>query len=76
MLEGGDRRPIVLLAAEFAAVWLRVIPDLVTTVVIGGGQSGLPGMPFPALALSSFPTTGPRAWRARPPGRRFKVEPS
>ena len=31
VLEGGDGRPIVLLAAEFAAVWLRVIPDLVTT---------------------------------------------
>ena len=31
MLEGGDGPPMVLLAAEFAAVWLRVIPDLVAT---------------------------------------------
>jgi pimeloyl-ACP methyl ester carboxylesterase len=31
VLEGGDGRPIVLLAAEFAAVWLRVVPDLVTS---------------------------------------------
>ena len=31
VLEGGDGPPMVLLAGEFAAVWLRVIPDLVTT---------------------------------------------
>ncbi len=31
MWEGGDGPPIVLLAGEFAAVWMRVIPDLVTT---------------------------------------------
>jgi pimeloyl-ACP methyl ester carboxylesterase len=31
VLEGGDGQPLVLLAAEFAAVWLRVIPDLVAT---------------------------------------------
>ena len=29
--EGGDGPPIVLLQGEFAAVWMRVIPDLVTT---------------------------------------------
>ena len=31
MWEGGDGQPIVLLQGEFAAVWMRVIPDLVTT---------------------------------------------
>lgn len=31
VLEGGDGRPIVLLQGEFAAVWMRVIPELVTT---------------------------------------------
>ncbi len=31
VLDGGDGPPIVLLQGEFAAVWMRVIPDLVTT---------------------------------------------
>ena len=31
VLEGGDGPPIVLLQGEFAAVWMRVIPALVTT---------------------------------------------
>lgn len=31
VLEGGNGPPMVLLAGEFAAVWMRVIPDLVTT---------------------------------------------
>jgi pimeloyl-ACP methyl ester carboxylesterase len=33
VLEGGDGAPVVLLhsAGEFAALWMRVIPDLVTT---------------------------------------------
>ena len=31
VLEGGDGPPIVFLQAEFAAVWMRVIPELVTT---------------------------------------------
>ena len=31
VLEGGGGPPMVLLAGEFAAVWMRVIPDLVTT---------------------------------------------
>ena len=31
VLEGGDGLPIVLLQGEFAAVWMRVIPELVTT---------------------------------------------
>jgi pimeloyl-ACP methyl ester carboxylesterase len=31
VLAGGDGAPIVLLQGEFAAVWMRVIPDLVTT---------------------------------------------
>jgi pimeloyl-ACP methyl ester carboxylesterase len=31
VLEGGDGPPIVFLQGEFAAVWMRVIPDLVTT---------------------------------------------
>ena len=31
VLEGGDGPPIVFLQGEFAAVWMRVIPELVTT---------------------------------------------
>jgi pimeloyl-ACP methyl ester carboxylesterase len=31
VLEGGDGPPIVLLQGEFAAVWMRVIPELVTS---------------------------------------------
>jgi pimeloyl-ACP methyl ester carboxylesterase len=31
VLEGGDGPPMVLLAGEFAAVWTRVLPDLVAT---------------------------------------------
>ena len=31
VLEGGDGPPIVFLQGEFAAVWMRVIPDLVAT---------------------------------------------
>jgi pimeloyl-ACP methyl ester carboxylesterase len=31
LLEGGDGPPVVFLQGEFAAVWMRVIPDLVTT---------------------------------------------
>jgi pimeloyl-ACP methyl ester carboxylesterase len=31
VLEGGDGPPIVLPQGEFAAVWMRVIPELVTT---------------------------------------------
>jgi pimeloyl-ACP methyl ester carboxylesterase len=31
VLEGGDGPPIVLLQGEFAGVWMRVIPELVTT---------------------------------------------
>ena len=31
MLEGGHGPPVVFLQAEFAAVWMRVIPELVRT---------------------------------------------
>ena len=31
VLEGGDGPPIVLLQAEFGAVWMQVIPELVLT---------------------------------------------
>ena len=31
VLEGGDGPPIVFLQGEFAAVWMRLIPELVTT---------------------------------------------
>src|SRR5881628_3526866 len=51
VLEGGDGPPLVLLPApgEFAAVWIRVIPDLVTTHHViapdlpGSGASEVPG---------------------------------
>jgi pimeloyl-ACP methyl ester carboxylesterase len=42
VLEGGDGPPIVFLQGEFAAVWMRVIPELVTThLVIAPDLPGL-----------------------------------
>jgi pimeloyl-ACP methyl ester carboxylesterase len=59
VLEGGDGPPMVLLAGEFAAVWMRVIPDLVTTHRViapdlpGLGASEVPdGPPDAAAALA------------------------
>ena len=52
VLEGGDGPPVVFLQAEFALVWLRVIPGLVGThrVVVpelpGIGDSDLPDGPY------------------------------
>lgn len=56
VLEGGDGPPIVLLhgPGEFAAKWLRVIPDLVTTHRVvapdlpAHGASGVPDGPLDA----------------------------
>jgi len=56
VLEGGEGAPVVLLhgPGEFAATWLRVIPDLAAThrVVVpdlpGHGASGLPEGPLDA----------------------------
>jgi len=56
VLEGGDGPPIVLLhgPGEFAAVWMRVIPDLVTTHRLvapdlpGHGASGVADGPLDA----------------------------
>jgi len=51
VLEGGDGPPIVFLQAEFAAVWMRVIPELVRTHRViapdlpGLGASELSGPP-------------------------------
>jgi len=51
VLEGGDGPPIVLLQGEFAAVWARVFPELVTTHRViaadlpGLGASEAPGGP-------------------------------
>lgn len=48
LLEGGEGSPIVFLQGEFAAVWVRVIPDLVRTHRViapdlpGLGASGMP----------------------------------
>jgi pimeloyl-ACP methyl ester carboxylesterase len=55
VLEGGDGPPVVFLQGEFAAVWLRVIPDLVATHRVvapdlpglgesSGGPADLPGL--------------------------------
>jgi pimeloyl-ACP methyl ester carboxylesterase len=59
VLEGGGGPPMVLLAGEFAAVWMRVIPDLVTTHRViapdlpGLGASEVPdGSPDAATALA------------------------
>jgi pimeloyl-ACP methyl ester carboxylesterase len=69
VLEGGDGPPIVLLQAEFAAVWMRVIPELVTTHrVIAPDLPGLGAW----IASEAAPNVR-AAWAARParPGRDF-----
>ena len=59
-LEGGDGPPIVFLQGEFAAVWMRVIPDLVTTHHViapdlpGLGASGVPDGPLDADAALAW----------------------
>ncbi len=60
VLEGGDGPPMVLLAGEFAAVWMRVIPDLVTTHRViapdlpGLGASEVPDGPIDAEATLAW----------------------
>jgi len=60
VLEGGDGPPMVFLAGEFAAVWMRVIPDLVTTHRViapdlpGLGASGAPDGPLDADAALAW----------------------
>jgi pimeloyl-ACP methyl ester carboxylesterase len=60
VLEGGDGPPIVLLQGEFAAVWMRVIPDLVTTHRViapdlpGLGASEVPGRPPDARGVVTW----------------------
>jgi pimeloyl-ACP methyl ester carboxylesterase len=60
VLEGGDGPPMVLLAGEFAAVWIRVIPDLVTTHRViapdlpGLGASEVPDGPLDADAALAW----------------------
>ena len=60
VLEGGDGPPIVLLQGEFAAVWMRVIPELVTTHRViapdlpGLGASEVSGRPPDADAVLTW----------------------
>ena len=62
MLEGGDGPPVLLLhgAAEFAACWMRVIPDLVRAhrVVVpdlpGHGASEVAGDPPDAVRVAAW----------------------
>ena len=60
VLEGGDGPPVVLLhgPGEYAAKWMRVIPDLVTTHRVvapdlpGHGTSGWPTARWTPIACS------------------------
>ena len=60
VLEGGDGPPMVLLAGEFAAVWMRVMPNLVTTHHViapdlpGLGASAVPDGPLDADAVLAW----------------------
>ena len=60
VLEGGDGPPIVFLQGEFAAVWMRVIPDLVATHRVvapdlpGLGESQLTDGPLDLDALLTW----------------------
>ena len=51
VLEGGDGPPIVLLQGEFAAVWMRVIPELVATHRVIAPD--LPGLGASELSVGS-----------------------
>lgn len=62
VLEGGDGPPIILLhgAGEFAATWMRVIPDLTSTHRVvapdlpGHGASGIPAEPLDADRMMTW----------------------
>ena len=60
VLEGGDGPPIVFLQGEFAAVWMRVIPELVTAHRViapdlpGLGASEVPDGPPDANAVLTW----------------------
>jgi pimeloyl-ACP methyl ester carboxylesterase len=62
VLEGGDGPPLVLLAAEFAAVWLRVIPDLVATHRVIAPD--LPGLGASEVSDGPIDVDGALAWLA------------
>jgi pimeloyl-ACP methyl ester carboxylesterase len=62
VLEGGDGQPLVLLAAEFAAVWLRVIPDLVATHRVIAPD--LPGLGASEVSDGPIDVDGALAWLA------------
>ncbi len=62
VLEGGDGPPIILLhgPGEFAAIWMRIIPDLtgahrvVAPDLPGHGASGIPDEPLDADRMMSW----------------------
>ena len=60
VLEGGDGPPIVLLQAEFGAVWMGVIPELVSThhVVI----PDLPGLGASEVSYRQLDSDGVLSW--------------
>jgi pimeloyl-ACP methyl ester carboxylesterase len=60
VLEGGDGPPMVLLAGEFAAVWMRVIPDLVTTHRVIAPD--LPGLGASEVPNGSLDADAALAW--------------
>lgn len=60
VLEGGDGPPMVLLAGEFAAVWMRVIPDLVTTHRVIAPD--LPGLGASEVADGPLDAEAALAW--------------
>ncbi len=60
VLEGGDGPPIVLLAGEFAAVWMRVIPELVTTHHVIAPD--LPGLGASEVADGPLDADAALAW--------------
>jgi pimeloyl-ACP methyl ester carboxylesterase len=60
VLEGGDGPPIVFLQGEFAAVWMRVIPDLVATHRVVAPD--LPGLGASQLADGPLDLDGLLTW--------------
>ena len=60
VLEGGDGPPIVLLQAEFGAVWMQVIPELVLTHRVI--TPDLPGLGASEVSHGRIDPRGVLAW--------------
>ena len=73
VLEGGDGPPIVLLQAEFGAVWMQVIPELVLTHRVI--TPDLPGLGASEVSNGRIDPRGVLAWLEEFIGRTCESPP-